>query len=230
VKIPKLSKNQYKPESGEISIVKIDNFGKASFYERDLREQKQFIKFVKNVEKIVRGSIEYKRYVGYLKNELNIKQCTFLPQVNIEEIKGVGLEFHHYPFTLYDIVSIVVNQYLAQRTLHISPFLIANDVMELHYENKVGLIPLSKTVHDLAHAGEIMIPLNLIFGDVKGFIEKYQLGMTEENRSSLRTLIQMTQKLGEDYKPDVLNKNITHIEIEEYGEIQRIPKEEKNLA
>jgi hypothetical protein len=84
---------------------------------------------------------------------------------------------HHYPFTLYDIVTLVVQKFLKDKKL-ISSFVIAKEVMKLHFTNKVGLVPLSKTVHELVHSGEIFINYNQVFGDFSSFAEEYSEFMT----------------------------------------------------
>jgi hypothetical protein len=230
MRVPKI-KDINKAETNEVSVVKIENFGKASFYSDEINEPKQYVKFIKRIEKIIRTSIEYRNYIGYLKNELDIKKCSFLPQVNINEIKGVGLEMHHYPLTLFDLVAVALNHRMAEAGhSRISPFTIANDVMKAHYENKVGIVPLSKTVHELAHSGEIFISLNQVFGDIKGYLDEYHLGLTDELKEQLRNLIQLTDTIGESYDPEVLRKAITYYEIDEYEKIKEIPKEERILA
>ena len=47
--------------------------------------------------------------------------------------------------------------------------------MKLHYEGKIGLVPLTKTAHELVHGGSIFIPLNkdYVFGDYEKLIEEY---------------------------------------------------------
>lgn len=144
----------------------------------------------------------------------------------------MSLEFHHYPFTLFDLVAIVLQDKINKGVKDISPFLIANEVMQLHYENLVGLVPLSKTVHELAHSGEIFISLDLVFGNVKEFLRRYKRALNEEQRGQLRKLIELTESMGNDYSPEVLNKRITFLDIENFEKIKRIKKvnEEKNLA
>jgi len=230
MKIPKI-KNMDNLQSDDIQIVKIENFGKASFYDDEISEPKKFVKLIHRIEKIIRTSGEYRNYIGYLKNELDIKKCTFLTQVNISEIKGVGLEMHHYPLTLFDLVTVVLNHRIAEAgTTRVSPFTVANDVMKAHYENKIGLVPLSKTVHELAHSGEVFISLDKVFGDIKEFLSEYHLGVSDEHKEQLRNLIQLTESIGEVYDPEVLRKVITYYEIDEHEKIKAIPKEEKNLA
>lgn len=238
MKIPKMNKTI--DISDEINILDVEISTLANYYFRDLRDEKTFIKYIRSIEKIIRGSIEYRSYIGYLKNNLNITQCTFLPMIDISEIKGVGLEFHHYPFTLFDTVCIVFNNKIVERggrdsmfaDLRISPFEVANEVMKLHYENKVGLVPLSKTVHELAHEGSIFIPLDLVFGNVNEFIKEYKNAITEDQFNLLSTLITLTDKEKDRTTPSILNKKFNYLKIDEFGDIKFIEKreEEKEFA
>jgi hypothetical protein len=141
---------------------------------------------------------------------------------------------HHYPLTLFDITSIItmhrINELGGIGIAEISPFLIAHDVMEAHYENTVGLIPLTKTVHELAHSGEIFIPLTMVFGNVRGFLKKYKLGLTPEHKDQLLHLIELTEKIGKEYDPEILIKKSIKLEVPEFAKMQPIKIEEKDLA
>jgi hypothetical protein len=228
MKIPKISKGKIQTNE-EMSVMVIDSIYNPTMESPDLEDEKDFNKFIKRIESIVRTSYEYKRYIKYLKTELNMKTCSFLPMVDLEEIKKVSLEFHHYPFTMYDIVAIIIKNKIMTCERNISPFLVANEVMECHYENIIGLIPLSKTVHDLAHSGNIFISLNQIFGNVKEFIKRYQYGITPELSNNLTHLIEMTNKEN-NYVPSILEKKITSIEVPNFGIIKKIKRVTENLA
>jgi len=180
----------------------------------EVSDSKAFNKFIKEIEKFVRGSVEYRGYIGYLKEELDITTCTFLPNVDISEIKGVGIEFHHYPFTLYDICSTVVMKRANMGEHCLSAFVIADEVMKLHYENKVGLVPLSQTVHELAHSGEVFISIDKVFGDIKSFVQEYKNGIEDELKTQLKHLITLSKKTAEDYRPEVLEKKATYLEMD----------------
>ena len=67
---------------------------------------------------------------------------------NITE--DANIEFHHYPFTLYDIVDIVLCNYLIKGK-PITSFYIAEEVLDLHFKMKIGIVPLTTTNHELAH-------------------------------------------------------------------------------
>jgi hypothetical protein len=189
------------PKIVNIESVKLDddnfeiqsdqNYFTEKFYQDVIWDGSDYGRFIKNIEAQVRTSKEYSEYVGtYLKGELGLTRCAVLG--NVEDDEGVSIEMHHYPFTLYDIVNIVVCDKIAREEKY-STFLIANEVIALHYENMVGVVPLCKTVHELVHAGKIFVNLNQVFGDVNAFIENYSRGMTPEYEKSINKLVELSK-------------------------------------
>ena len=78
-----------------------------------LVNEKERIKFIKHIEKIIRMSYEYKEYINYLKEEYNMTFCSVYENINRDNIPKVRIEIHHEPFTLYDIVNIVLCRFLS---------------------------------------------------------------------------------------------------------------------
>lgn len=160
-----------------------------SFYFSQWSEAKEVKAFIKNVEKQIRTSKEYKHYLGHLNNEIGIHSCSIFGNLS-DDIEGLTLEFHHYPFTLYDIVEICMNK----RILNDEKFTsmdIVDEVLMLHQLNEVGLVKLSKTAHELVHAGKIFIKLESVFGDVNKFIKKYKDYIPDETLENYNNLIDM---------------------------------------
>lgn len=180
--VPKIKniKNDKEKKTEEYDVVvdniddTVDLYGKYSGidFENDMKEKKNFIKYV---EKLVRNSFEYRSYIKYLKKELNITKCTFLSGVNIRENTRVRLEFHHYPFTLFDIVNIILQKHLANNEVRFNPFSLAEEVAKLHYENLIGLVPVSKTEHELIHSGKKFVNIKYILGAYKKFMKKFNI-------------------------------------------------------
>lgn len=185
--------------NGNIIIQGNNSYYKAPYYITKFLDDSDFNKFVKGVEREVRSSDEYSRYLWTLKNQ-GLESCAFLGNINDD---NATIEFHHYPFTLYDIVSIVTEKRLAKKEL-VSSFLVAKEVLNLHFNNKAGLIPLSKTVHELTHAGEIFINLNQVFGYYQEFIDEYNDYINDEIRHNYNEIIKMS-KANKDYsEKDIL--------------------------
>ncbi|AMS01326.1 hypothetical protein AR9_g242 [Bacillus phage AR9] len=219
-------------ESYEVVIDSIDD--RADFFNFEITSnEKERLKFIKRIEKIIRRSFEYKTYIGFLKNELDLTKCTFLPMVDTKEIKKVGLEFHHYPFTLFDIVSIVLDEHiLVNGEKRINPFDIAEEVMELHYQNYIGLVPLTKTVHELVHSGKIFVNLNYVFGNYTKFINKYESANTENFQVLLGNLEQLSQKEDREgsINGDILDKSLLKLNIKDIENPNKIEVEDELLA
>ena len=140
-----------------------------------LSNDKENHKFICRVEKLVRSSMEYRDYINFLKEHIGLDSCIFFQSIGGSGTKKsrVSIELHHEPFTLYDIVSAVLTKY-KDEGLPINDLLIADEVMELHYANKVGLVPLSKTAHQVVHnSTKLFVPLNMVYGQYSQFLNEY---------------------------------------------------------
>lgn len=191
------------------------------------QDEKELDKYIKKIERIVRGSYEYKEYVKFLKDEIDMNQCAFLPKLSRED---VSLEIHHAPFTLYDITAIILNEARINYAGEITPFLIAERVMKAHFDGLVGLIPLSITVHQLVHKGDIFVPLDYVHGDIKGFYTKYKDYLTEDQKNVLAKNVQETSLLNkEKYSPTVLERRYTYLEVDGMEFVKPIEIEQEDL-
>ena len=156
-----------------------------SYYIQTILNDKNFIKIIKTVERMVRMSEEYKRYLGSLRRSTNVNNCSFLQRVDDD---SATIEFHHYPFTLYDIVLTVIVKKLMNEEMF-STFNIASDVIKLHFGNKVGLVALSKTMHEMTHIGKLFIPLESILCNYDQFITEYKEYFNNSMISKLNSII-----------------------------------------
>jgi len=189
-------------EDGNISISSPQSYYKLPYYVTAFYEEGEYTKFVKNVEKDIRRSDEYSAYLWSLRN-LGMESCAFLGNVNDE---NADIEFHHYPFTLYDIVSTVIEKKLCNNE-PTSSFLVAKDVLKLHFDNKVGLIPLSETVHELVHSGEIFINLNQVFGNFQQFVNEYEKYIPIDAKNAYNKVVEASKNDVSYSESDVLLYN-----------------------
>lgn len=180
-----------------------------------IMNDKDKIKFIKMVERIVRSSTEYKEYITFLKNEIDMTQCSFFSNVNNKNKASVSIEIHHEPFTLFDIVSVVLEKYI-DLGYDTNPLLISEEVMKLHYKNMVGLLPLSITVHQLTHDGKIFIPLQNVYGNYISFLEEYSPYISEGLQNMLQIKLQMSKELIE---PDtsILEKKYVYLDVDGFS-------------
>lgn len=162
--------NIYKDEGKTIlDIPKLEYFDKAQY---DLLDDKDFKRYIKAIESVVRLSFEYKYFIEYLKNEEGMNVCSFLTNVTSLDNKKVRIEIHHEPFTLYDICLAVFKKRQANRQ-DTRVESVAEEVMYLHYIGWVGLIPLSETVHTMVHNSYLFIPCDRVRGNFRAFRDAY---------------------------------------------------------
>lgn len=125
---------------------------------------------IKAVERNIRNSFEYKKYLGEKRNCLNQNNCAYLKDFDFSNNKA-KLELHHH-IHLYDLVEVAYKYLIANNIKGITTFDVANIVMEWHYRDLIPYVFLSKTMHELHHSGQYQYELN----DIKGTpLELYNL-------------------------------------------------------
>ena len=215
--VPDISKLVSKSEQEENEIIIDDINTYINLYDIvDLENEKERKALIKKIESLIRNSTEYKKFIGFLRNNLNLNKCTFHPDVNCDILKKTKIEFHHYPFTLYEIVDTVVEKQSKENPI-INPFDVAEEVMELHYDLKIGLVPLSKTLHELAHSGKKFINLKYVKGSYLKFISLYNVYINDnliDNWNELKALSEkedngeLTDNILEDVRLKIIMENI----------------------
>lgn len=160
-----------------------------SFYFQDYYDDGLIKKFIKSTERLIRQSNEYNQYIAMVKT--NYSMLGFDNVLSNIDGSDAEIEFHHYPFTLYDIVDIIMSYHLVKQDSFTS-FSIAKEVMDLHFQQKIGIVPLSHTNHELAHAGALFISAKQIFGRWDEFAEQYKEGLSQEQKEKIKTLKAMS--------------------------------------
>ena len=167
-------------------------------------------KLIKKIEKVIRGSYEYREYRDYLREELDLNHCTLFTNLDFEE---VNIEIHHGPLTLYDITDIVLRKQM-DKSINVTIWDVAEEVTKLHYQNRVGLAPLSVTIHDLLHEGDIFIPYQYFYGDWESFCKEYKDYFTDDQKKNLKHYIKLSNEVINDMKcPDILQRKYTYMKI-----------------
>lgn len=186
-------------------------------YKEGLGTDVEKVKLIKRIESIVRSSGEYQDYTFFLRKNMDMDSCAFFHNISKATGSKVRVEIHHSPLTLFDIASIVLERAIAEGD-EINDLLLADEVAELHYNNMVGLIPLSKTLHELAHPKEgdpLVIPLYMIFGNYFEFLNKYKEYWKDNEviKSKLDKFVEQTKQLtSESY--DMLKEQFTYIKVD----------------
>ena len=174
----------------------------------DLFNEKDFKKYIDDIERMVRSSREYREAVQYMRKFINMNTSLFFQNINNIETAKIKIELHHHPFTLYDIVLTVFNKRSRlQESLDIE--LVAKEVAYLHYFLIIGLVPLSRTEHKLVHNQALFIPLELnskpiVLGDYNKFIEMYERDIPEDAMVRFNTYKDLTKNYNQVINTEIL--------------------------
>ena len=199
------------PQSFEVSnILNIDDIP-YDIEDYDLYNEKDFKKYIADIERIVRQSREYKTFIQYLRSFMNMNHSYFMPNVSNIDTTKIKIELHHTPFTLYDIVMTIFNK-RKDNDESLSCFLVAKEVCYIHYFLYVGLIPLSKTEHKLAHKQSLFVPIDKVLGRYDKFIEMYDKYIPEDAMARYNTYKEMTNNYNFIQNTQILNLKPTYIQ------------------
>ena len=191
--------------------IEINNIPEFDFQIWDLENEKDFKKYIQMIEKEVRQSFEYKEFIHYIKDNFDMHKCSFLNLSDDSEI-NISLDLHHYPLTLFDIVLIVYRKRLYyQERLDVQ--LVAKEVMMLHYKLLVGLIPLSKTVHQLVHDGKLFIPVQNVLGNYNEFIRLYKEFMDVEQLDIIDRIERYSMEESDLLNTSILDTNLISFNV-----------------
>ena len=197
-----------------------------------LNTDKDKHKFIKRIENVIRSSNEYRDYIAFLKEHVDLDKCIFFQNVssNKNSKRRISIELHHEPFTLYDIVKVVLESFIENGNT-INDLMIADDVLRLHYENKVGLVPLSKTAHEMIHAEEsakLTIPLNMVYGNYSEFLEEFKDIVDRDDTLlfKLARKMEMTANLTPE-SFDAIRTKFTYLEIDGVEDVEKLELKNK---
>ena len=150
--------------------LRIDNFEDTSEYN----------KFIKNCERLVRSSIEYKLWRNYIVDVLGVNSCV----ITKERIDECNIDVHHHVPSLFLLMKTLVNEQI-ELDQKFSTFDICIKAIELHFANKMGYVPLLSDMHQKEHNGYLKIPMELVKGDYKYFIDNYMKYMDDDDVESI---------------------------------------------
>lgn len=193
-------------------IIQMHDIPEYNLYDFDLNDEKSFKKYIQTLEKTVRSSFEYKSLINYLREYMDMNQCAFYQNVNNTDTTKVRIEIHHEPLSLYDICLIVYNKRVAFNE-PLDEEYVAKEVMYLHYNLLVGLIPLAETVHQLVHAQYLFVPTTAVLGKYKEFVDRYNPYMLPEQIEVLEHIEEATQTYDDESAKTILSKNYIYIDM-----------------
>lgn len=186
--------------------IKLNDIPEFDYLTWDLDNEKDFRKYIQTIEREIRQSYEYKEFIHYIIDNYGMSQCSFLKVSSTDEI-DVHTEIHHSPFTLYDLVNIVYRKRVFYgESLEVQ--MVAKEVMMLHYRLLIGLIPLSKTVHQLVHEGKLFIPVNNVLGNWREFVRIYNQFISEEELETLERIERYSTEQSDLLNTTILDMNM----------------------
>lgn len=186
------------------------------------KTNKDRVRYIDQVKAIVRKSKEYKDYIKFLRDHLNWNSCAILEKVCKGNGKKYTIEIHHEPFVLHDYVDTELNK-MDLEGEYFNPYVVAERVIALHYDGKVGLIPLSKTQHELVGNGKIFIPLQFIYHNYAGYYMENEEYISDNVKEKIEYKIKMSQKC-DDYQSNVLVPEFTYVDIDGFM-FPQVPEE-----
>lgn len=194
------------------AIIKMNEIPEYDIPDYDLNDEKSFKKYIQNLEKDVRSSYEYKALIKYLREYMDMNQCAFYKNINNIDSTAIHIEIHHEPLSLYDICIIVYNKRL-QFNEPLDEEYVAKEVMYLHYNLMVGLIPLAETVHELVHAQYLFVPTTAVLGKYREFVDRYHDFMLPEQLETLEHIEEATKTYDGSDAKTLLSKNFIYMDM-----------------
>lgn len=221
--------NKEKPEK-KVFIPNFEAYGEDDYY-RDLdllNNDKNRENFIKSIERIIRTSPEYRNYIRFLKTEAELAYCTVMNKLPEEVSKLVKIEMHHYPLTLFTIVDIILKKHLYLEACF-TRLSIANEVMNNHFMNRVGIVPLTVTIHQMMHTGNNLINPKDIFGDYDAFLLEYDSFVDTETKADVFYVKNLNEKTIERNVRNALTINPNIFEELDVQDFHRITFKEREL-
>lgn len=193
----------------KIDISHLPDFDIADY---DFSDPKEMKKYFFDVERICRTSRSYsKQLIPFLREHIDMNKCSFYENINNLDTYSLKIHIHHTPFTLFDIVETIFTKRLAHRE-SLSPFMVAKEVMYVHFNMMIGLIPLSETVHELTHNGFLFIPTTNVFGKYWEFMNQYRDYMNAELLRAIEQAEEYSKTYDYSKETKVLTMGMVHID------------------
>jgi len=192
-----LNLNTTNTDDGNTQLRTDNNVFGISFLKDNFLDEKEKVRYIKKIESMVRSSQEYREFVSYIREELQFNHCSLLNTLTSD---NVSVELHHHPFNLFDIVETEINKHIVKGDLF-NTFIISANVMNTHYKNYIGLIPLSKTMHELVHSADssrITLPKKLVIGNFGQYYNENNLYMEDSTKEKYTTWLELDSMLTED--------------------------------
>ncbi len=143
---------------------------------KNFENEADYNKFIKNCEKLIRGSVEYKQWRNYITDVLQVNSC-FITNERMDECT---LEIHHHIPSLFTLLKAIVNKNM-DKDEAFSTFDVCMEAIEIHFANKVGYIAVISSIHEKIHNNCLDVPKNMIQGNYMWFIENFSKYLDDDD-------------------------------------------------
>ena len=193
-----------------IQIYNLEHIPAFDKIDYDVDDSSHLDTFIKDCEKLIRGSFEYQQLIQYIRTYMNMNHCAFWRGVSNIDTSAIKIHLHHSPITLYEIVAIVLEK---RKFYHESVLIehVAKEATYVHYCLLIGLIPLCETVHQLVHAEYVFIPNDAVFGNYNEFLNMYSPWIPKEIRDKMSRIEDFSKLYNEAENMAILQPNYIHI-------------------
>lgn len=154
----------------------------------NFQSESEYKKFIRNCEAGIRRCIEYKLWRNYIIDVLQINEC----MITHETIADVTIDVHHHVPSLFTMVSALVNRNL-DKNVKFCTFDICQEIMELHFQNKLGYVTLLKSMHEKFHNGKLDIPISFVKGDHRHFMKEFSRYLDDTDLETLEARLAMNE-------------------------------------
>lgn len=208
-------------------VYKISNVPEYDYEDYNLYDPKQFKKYIDDIKRNCRFSFEYNRWVYFLRENMNMNSCSIYQMITNKETFKIKIHIHHTPLTLFDICMAVYNRRSACKE-DLSIDAVCNEVMYQHYMMRVGVIPLSETVHELVHNGFGFIPTYAVFGKYWEFMDLYSEWIDEQTKDTLNMIEEKSKTYNMDEWKELLRTSPIYLDTS--NAFDQVPLEDVQMS
>jgi len=155
---------------------------------QNFENEAEYVKFIRNCERHIRSSIEYKQWRSYIIDVLGVQTC----MITNERMDQCTIEVHHHMPSLFVLVKSIINKKMDAEE-EFSTFDISLEAIKYHFQNKVGYVTLIKSIHEKFHNGFLGIPATVVKGNYKEFLDEYTKHMDDEDLDVIQQRLSVTE-------------------------------------
>lgn len=100
--------------------------------------------------------------------------------------------------------------------------------MEKHFNNEVGLVPLSVTAHELVHnSTKLFLPLTVVYGNYSAFLDEFGPYVPDEVYEKIEKKVDQTKSMTEDTF-NAIKKEYSYVEVDGFEKVDKLEVKEEN--